>query len=354
LETITPPVLGKEFKHVENYRHADGVVQNLSPLTDKFGRTLTYLRLAVTERCNLRCTYCMPESGIQLQPKDQILTYEELLRLVDILIHMGVKKIRVTGGEPMIRKGIIPFLRNLSSRSGKIDLHMTSNGFWSQEQLDIVSSLNLAGVNLSLDTLQPERFKQITRRDAFERVWKTLSTLLDHSIPLKINSVIQRGVNDDEIVALSKLAETHALDIRFIEEMPFNGGVSTQEPMSATEINAILASAYPSLKKVSPPGSIATLYDISGFKGRVGIIAGYSRTFCDACSRLRITATGRLKSCLYEGGGFDLRSLLRDQHSDESIAQAIAQVVQEKARDGFEAEADTKTGINASMSTIGG
>lgn len=328
--------------------------QNLPALTDKFGRILNYLRLAVTERCNLRCTYCMPESGIVLKPEDQILAYEEMLRLVKLVIRMGVTKVRVTGGEPMIRKGITEFIRRLSSVSGLNEVHLTTNGFWGRQQIDELDSLNLAGVNFSLDTLNPERFKDITRRDAFDAVWATFMSLLEKSIPLKINAVIQRGVNEDEIIALSKLAQKYSLDVRFIEEMPFNGGVTDVNPFSAGEIQAILKAAYPAMQKTSPPGSVSSNYTIAGFKGQLGIIAGFSRTFCSSCNRLRVTSTGQVKTCLYGKNELDLRALLRDGSSDEFIAQAISQAVNHKARDGFEAEKMAASPVHSSMSTIGG
>jgi len=339
---------------VEN-RNPDGQgTQNASALTDRFGRTLTYLRLAVTERCNLRCRYCMPESGIQLKPKDRILSYEELLRLVRIVVDMGVTKVRITGGEPMVRKDIMRFLQELSAMSGIQDLHMTTNGYWTEQQLQDLEGIRLAGVNFSLDTLKPERFLQITRRDAFKEVWKTLQALRERSIPLKINAVIQRGVNDDEILDLAHLAAENSLDVRFIEEMPFNGGFATDNPMVASEILAVLENQYPGMKQVSPEGSIATLYEIQGFQGHVGIIAGYTRSFCSACNRLRITSNGQLKNCLYEAGGVDLRELLRDGSSDAEIAETIGMAVKNKAKDGFEAEKLAPEPLNTSMSTIGG
>lgn len=323
-------------------------------LKDRFGRTLDYLRLAVTERCNLRCTYCMPESGVLLKPRAQILTYEEMLRLVNISVAMGVKKVRITGGEPMTRKGIMDFLRALNKIPGLEELHLTTNGFWGRDQISELDSLDLAGINFSLDSLNPGRFKQITRRDAFTSVWETLMVLIEASIPLKINAVIQRGINEDEIIELSELAKVYPLDVRFIEQMPFNGGDSEFNLVTATDILAQLQTAYPMMSESTPSGSTADLYEIQGFKGRVGVIAAYSRTFCATCNRLRITSTGHIKTCLYDGGDVDLRTLLRSDASDESIAGRISEAILTKSRDGFEAERMAGDHVNASMSTIGG
>ncbi len=329
-------------------------IKNTPTITDTFGRSLDYLRLAVTDRCNLRCTYCMPEVGIPLKSHTSILRYEEMDRLVRLLASMGVQKVRITGGEPMVRKGITDFIRSINMIPGISGVYLTTNGFWSDEQIAEIDSLELSAINLSLDSLIPERFFKITRRNAFARVWQTLLTILDHGIPVKINNVVQRGVNDDEIQAFAEMARDKNIQIRFIEQMPFNGEVASSHPISAEDIHNELLYRYPNLREHTPSGSTARLFHIPGFKGQVGIIAGYSRTFCSTCNRLRITSYGQLKTCLYDGGLLDLRAMLRNDEPEAIIAAKISEAISMKPLDGFEAESQSQISIKSSMATLGG
>jgi len=323
-------------------------------LTDTFGRELNYLRLAVTDRCNLRCTYCMPAEGVVLSPRAQILDFEEYLRLVGITTEMGVTKVRITGGEPMVRKGILEFLQALKQLPQLKEVHLTSNGFWQPGQCVDIVDLGLAGINLSLDSLIPERFEQITRRDAFDQVYGNLQELLASSIPLKVNMVVQKGINDDEIIPFAQLAQDHPIEIRFIEHMPFNGSEEAIRLVPATEILTTLRKHLPVTKEITHPGSTANVYEVAGFAGRLGIIAGYSRTFCSSCNRLRITSQGQLKTCLYDDRLTDLRATLRDGSSDLAVAEQIAEAISRKARNGQVAEARSAESVNTSMSLIGG
>ncbi len=323
-------------------------------LVDPFGRPLDYLRLAVTDRCNLRCKYCMPSEGISLKPHESILTFEEMGHLVFILSKMGVSKVRLTGGEPMVRRGITEFIRQLRDSYGVQHIHLTSNGFWTPAQLEEIDSLHLSGINMSLDSLQPARFNEITRRDAFSQVWNTIELLIEKNIPLKLNMVVQAGVNDDEILNFAELARHHNIDVRFIEQMPFNGSTSQSHTITADEIHTKLTQTYGAMKEHTPRGSTASLFHVSGMQGRLGIIAGYSRTFCDSCNRLRITSEGQLKTCLYDGGALDLRKMLRQGATDIAIAEQIWCAILNRSMDGFEAEIKAGLSVKSSMASIGG
>lgn len=324
-------------------------------LVDPFGRRLNYLRLAVTDRCNLRCLYCMPEQGVPFVPHNQILSFEENIRLIGLFFRMGINKLRITGGEPFVRKGVMEFIEEIKEAFTGISLHVTTNGVLLAEYLDRILTQGLNGINLSLDTLQPERFRLITRRKGFETLIRSLNILIDSGIALKINSVIQRGMNEDEIVDLAELARDHPLQVRFIEQMPFNGGpFDSTHPLTAQEILNVLRQTYPDLREASGGESTARLYSVPGFRGSLGIIGGYSRLFCGSCNRLRITASGMLKTCLYDQGVLNLKELLRSGVGDDEICQAVRQAVAHRARDGFEAEARTSNQAKHSMAVIGG
>lgn len=194
-----------------------------SRLYDNHGRPITYLRLAVTDRCNLRCFYCMPEEGIKYLPKKQLLTFEEIERLIRILASMGISKVRLTGGEPFVRTDLMKLVRRIVAIDGVHDLHLTTNGILTAPHIPELKSLGIASVNLSLDTLDRERFKMITRRDEFEKTWATLQQLIESNIPVKINAVVMEGRNIEDILPLIELTRNNTISVRFIEEMPFNG-----------------------------------------------------------------------------------------------------------------------------------
>lgn len=325
-------------------------------LIDSRGRRITYLRLAITDRCNLRCHYCMPEEGIPVVPHDQILRLEELHRLVAIFAGLGVRKVRVTGGEPFVRQGVVPFLRQLSHTPGVNALHVTSNGVALARHLPALKELGLAGINLSLDTLQRQRFFAISRRDEFAGVRHSLDLILSLGIPLKINAVALSGVNSDELAALALLAKDHPLTVRFIEPMPFNG--KDRLPGTAwtqQEILAELRRAYPGITPSTRIGpTTASLYQVPGFHGRIGIIPSYSRQFCHSCNKVRITPQGVLKTCLYDQGALDLRQMLRGGASDQEIARSVRRCVEERYWDGHAAEAGMAGAPKHSMAAIGG
>jgi molybdenum cofactor biosynthesis protein A len=331
----------------------------LTTLYDNHGRPITYVRLAVTDRCNLRCFYCMPEEGIRYLPKKQLLTFEEIERLIAILASLGISKVRLTGGEPFVRNDLMKLINRISEIPGIQDLHLTTNGVLTAPYVPDLKKLGIASVNLSLDTLDKARFQAITRRDEFEPVMNTLDLLLKHNIPVKINAVVMEGKNIDDILPLIELSKKNAVDVRFIEEMPFNGEGNHYPTLNWTykKILQYIEQHHPNLEKITDaPFSTSYNYRIPGYKGTIGIIAAFSRTFCGTCNRIRITAQGTLKTCLYDDGVLDVRQLLRTGASDEDVKKHLLNAFQARPKNGYEAEATRKNHLPASesMSTIGG
>jgi molybdenum cofactor biosynthesis protein A len=327
-------------------------------LFDNHGRPINYLRLAVTDRCNLRCFYCMPEEGIKYMPKKDLLTFEEIERLVTMLAQMGISKIRLTGGEPFVRNDLMQLIRRIVEIDGIKDLHLTTNGILTAPHIPELKQLGIASVNLSMDTLDRERFKMITRRDEFGKTRETLQSLLDHEIPVKINTVVMEGKNIEDILSLVELTKDQNVSVRFIEEMPFNGEGSHYASLAWTykKIVAHIKQEFPNIQKVQDPeNSTAYHYQIPGFKGSVGIIAAFSRTFCGTCNRIRITAQGVLKTCLYDDGVLNIRDLMREGLTDAEVKIYLLKAFAHRAKDGFEAEKKRKGHtVSESMSTIGG
>lgn len=327
-------------------------------LVDKYGRKIDYVRLAITDRCNLRCFYCMPEQGIDWLQRSELLTYAEMLRLCGILARMGVTKVRITGGEPFARKDLMPFLASLAAIDGIDTLTLTTNGVLTRPYVSELHKLGIKSINISLDTLDRDRFLAITRRDELQQVLDTINECLRVGIQVKINAVVMDGRNIDDILPLVQLASSQPIDVRFIEEMPFNGGEAHYENLK-WDHQAILNHIkieYPNILALPPqPHATASIYQIPGFKGNVGIIAAYTRSFCGTCNRLRITPQGIIKTCLYEGGGLDIKELMRSNTNDPMLMQYIANAVSNKAKDGRVAESlSQQMGIHSSMATIGG
>lgn len=324
-------------------------------LTDTHGRQTTYLRLAVTDRCNLRCRYCMPAEGIDFAPRAELLTFEEILRLSEVLADLGVNKVRLTGGEPLSRRGLPTLVHGL----GRLfpTLAMTTNGILLPSPLDGLIADGLTNYNLSLDTLRPERFFAITRRNEFNGTWRALELLLKRGVNVKINVVVLRGSNDDELVDFVELTRTNKLDVRFIEAMPFNDGDGNHHLyLSATDMLARLRRTYPDLAPATDDPHASTLrYKVPGFTGGVGIIPAYSRSLCGSCNRLRLTPKGTLLNCLYSTRGLELRPLLRAGASADNLTDLISDFVRGKHKDGHETERSEQTsGVFASMTSIGG
>ncbi len=327
-------------------------------LFDNHGRPIKYLRLAVTDRCNLRCFYCMPEEGIKYIPRKELLTFEEIERLVTILGEMGITKIRLTGGEPFVRTDLMKLIRRIVDIEGIQDVHITTNGILTSPHIQELKSLGIASVNLSLDTLDHERFKVITRRDEFAKTWNTFQLLLKHKIPVKINTVVMEGKNTEDILQLVKLTKDQNVSVRFIEEMPFNGEGSHYPTLRWTysKILEHIRAEFPTIKKIQDEeNSTAYHYQVPGFKGNIGIIAAFSRTFCGSCNRIRVTAQGVLKTCLYDDGVLNIKDLMRSGVRDSEIKEHLLQAFSSRPKDGFQAEQNRKHhSISESMSTIGG
>lgn len=333
-------------------------------LTDNFGRPINYLRISVTDRCNLRCLYCMPEKGIRFLPKNEILTYEEIERVTRILADLGITKIRITGGEPFVRADLMHLMRSISSINGIKEIHLTTNGILTPKFLPELKEMGIAGINLSLDALDRERFKKITRRDNFEDVLATFYKALDFGIPLKINMVVMDGLNIPDIPLMANLAKDYPVGVRYIEEMPFNGlnsgNAGVHQPKLKWNHKRIfreLQKSFPGIQNADAfPNSTSMNYTVPGFKGSLGIIAGFTRTFCGTCNRIRITAKGMLKTCLYDDGVFDLKNFLRSGATDSDVAEQFLHLVGNRAKNGFEAEQrrGKQLPVYESMSEIGG
>ena len=327
-------------------------------LYDNHNRLVNYLRLAVTDRCNLRCFYCMPEEGIEYVPRHELMSYEEMLRIVRLLASLGIEKIRITGGEPFVRRDMMDFLAAISRIEGLRQIHITTNGTLTAPLVPDLKKLGIRSVNLSLDTLDRERFFQITRRDEFGSVMETFEQLLRHGISTKINTVVMQGQNEQDLIPLAMLTKANPVSVRFIEEMPFNGEGAHYQQLwwNHRRILEALQAQFPGIEKLpDPPFSTSSNYQIPGHRGQVGIIAAYSRTFCGTCNRLRLTPQGILKTCLYDQGVFNIKDLLREGATDEQVKTAFLDALGNRAKDGFEAER-RRFGmpVRESMASIGG
>jgi molybdenum cofactor biosynthesis protein A len=328
-------------------------------LYDNHGRLINYVRLAVTDRCNLRCFYCMPEEGIQFAPKTQILSYEEMIRLVTVLSEMGISKVRLTGGEPFVRKDIMHLIAQMAALDGIKKIALTTNGTLTAPHVKDFKDLKVTSVNLSLDSLDAKRFFEVTRRDEFDKVMLTMEALLKHNIDTKVNCVVIQGQNEQDILSLVELARHEPLSIRFIEEMPFNGTGQHYKDWQWNHHRIIerIRERHPSLSKLQDePNSTSFNYKIDGFKGSVGVIAAYTRSFCGSCNRIRITPQGLLKTCLYDSGVFNVRDIMREGATDAELKTAFLEAIGNRAKNGFEAEGRRFEGspVTESMTTIGG
>jgi molybdenum cofactor biosynthesis protein A len=326
-------------------------------LLDNHGRKINYLRLAVTDRCNLRCFYCMPEHGLNWLSRTELMSYEEMLRTCSLLVSMGIQKIRITGGEPFVRKDIMQLLTSLSQLDGLDEISITTNGVLTAPFVPELKKLGIRSVNLSLDTLDANRFFTITRRDEFANVIHTLEELLKHDIEVKINAVVMDGQNTQDIIPMVEMTRDLPVSVRFIEEMPFNGDDHTYKGLNWDHHRILdeIKSSFPQIQKLTDPAySTSYNYQVPGHQGSVGIIAAYSRTFCGTCNRIRITPQGVLKNCLYDDGVLNIKDMLRAGASDTEVKQTLLATMSNRVKDGREAEEAQKTGIHESMAAIGG
>ncbi len=322
-------------------------------LIDRHNRIAKYLRIGVTDRCNLRCRYCMPEEGIDFAHRNDILSYEEIIRISKLFSKLGVEKVRLTGGEPFVRKDIDILLSSLSTLFDKV--HITTNATLLSGYIDLLKNINVSGLNISIDSLDRDRFFMITRRDSFDVVMNNILKCIELKIPVKLNMVVMKGVNDMEVIDFVKFGLHHNVEVRFIEAMPFNDDDGNRDVyMSAAEISQLIATTFPSLHKLIADGSSSDKYTIHG-RPIVGIIPAYSRSLCGSCDRIRLTPQGEFLTCLYAQSGTNLLTMVRDVNvSDTDIQQAIMDSVLQKKKSGFEEEALINKNAFRSMTTIGG
>lgn len=328
-------------------------------LVDNHGREINYMRLAVTDRCNLRCFYCMPAEGIDYAPRKELLSFEEIIRICKAFASQGISKIRITGGEPFLRKDMMQLLERIAEVDGIEEINITTNGTLLEGRVKDLKAIGIKSVNLSLDSLDRERFHEITRRDELDKVMQCMDDMLAEGIQVKVNMVVMKGKNDADIIPMLELANDKAVSVRFIEEMPFNGteGQGNEGFWSFQEILNKIKKHYPELTKIPDPvGSTSMNYRIPGFVGGFGIIAAYSRTFCGSCNRIRLTPQGLIKTCLYDNGIFNIRDLLRSGATDEGLIQALKTALAHRFKDGHEAEKHRQSLLPnfESMASIGG
>jgi len=301
----------------------------------------------------------MPEEGLEWLSRKELMTYEEMLHVCSLLVKMGIDKIRITGGEPFVRKDIMQFLTALSKLDGLKEIAITTNGILTAPHIPALKKLGIRSVNLSLDTLDRDRFFTITRRDEFPLVMETLDQLLKYDMEVKLNAVVMDKKNIQDIIPLVELTKKLPVSVRFIEEMPFNGEGShyTGMPWDHIRILNHIKETFPGIQKIpDPPYSTSYNYHVPGYKGSVGIIAAYTRSFCGSCNRIRITPIGTLKTCLYDDGVLNIKDLIRKGYDDKELESSLLNVFGHRTIDGWEAEKlrKAKGPVHESMATIGG
>ncbi|MEN8175916.1 MAG: GTP 3',8-cyclase MoaA [Pseudomonadota bacterium] len=331
--------------------------QATESLVDRFGRHVTYVRLSVTDRCDLRCRYCMSED-MEFLPRARILTLEEFARLGKIFASLGVKKIRVTGGEPLARSNVVQLFRELGALEAVKDLTITTNGTRLARYAEPLKSAGVTRVNISLDTLHPDRFTRLARVDALNRVLAGIDAARAAGFRrIKLNSVILGGHNDDEVAELARFALDGGMDISFIEEMPL-GRVDDHDRaltyISSDQVVEILASDFRLTPSTASTGGPTRYFEVSGYQNRIGVISPHSHNFCDTCNRVRVTAEGRLLLCLGQEHSVDLRRVLRAYPADdEPVQQAIVAAMDIKPK-GHEFDLGVQPVIQRHMNVTGG
>ena len=326
------------------------------PITDNFGRVFDYLRLAVNDQCNLRYIYCMPEKGISFLDQDKLLDTIEVKRLIKIFSALGVSKIRFTGGEPLLRRDILELIQYSSELPIIETVHMTTNGVLLPSYARELKGAGLSGLNISLDTLRPDRFKSITRRDCFDDVMEGLTKAFASGIDnIKVNVVAMKEFNDDEILDFVEMTRHNEVTVRFIELMPFDSHQiwKTGKFLSAEKIIGHLEHNIKGLRPVSGSSTEHHAFEIDGHRGRVAVIPAFTRSLCGNCNRIRITADGKLLNCLYSKSETDIRGEMINGSSNKVIKDLIRETMRNKLMDGWSAQREGKD-QRESMTQIGG
>jgi len=331
---------------------------DLLPLIDSFGRLHNNLRISVTDRCNIRCFYCMPADVVQFMEKAELLTFEEIERVVRVAVPLGINKLRLTGGEPLVRRELHKLVAKLAQIPGIEDIGLTTNGILLADQAADLYAAGLRRINVSLDALTPEKFKQFTRRDGFEKVLEGIKEAQRVGFnPVKVNAVSVRGMTEEEIVPFGHFARETGVDVRFIEYMPLDADNAWERDkvlFSHEIIERLSTDIMPLLPEGHHDGSApATDFVFADGIGRIGFIASISQPFCMSCNRIRITADGKLRNCLFSLEETDIRTLLREGQSDEAIAAAIRASVQAK-KEGHEINTARFIQPDRPMYSIGG
>jgi len=343
-------VVTAETKPIRLFAPAKGIAK------DAYGRTMSYLRISLTDRCNFRCVYCMPEMGMKFQPRDEILTDEELIRVVGAFAGLGFTKFRLTGGEPTIRPHLVDIVRAIKSFPGVEEVTMTTNALLLGRMADGLADAGLDRINVSLDTLNPERFKAMTRGGRFDMVWDGILAAERAGItPIKINTVVVRGQNEHEVAELARLTIDRPWQMRFLEIMPMEGvGMVYDEGLvTSDETQARLEYEFGPLEHVaSPPGDPARVWRIPGAAGTIGFISPISEPFCSTCNRVRLSADGKLRLCLLRADEVDLRDIVRSGGSEADLTGRIRSAIWRKPWGHGIAEGDFN--IGRGMSQIGG
>ncbi len=306
----------------------------LPPLVDAHGRAIEDLRISVTDRCNFRCQYCMPAEGLPWLDRDEILRFEEIERVVRILVAMGVRDVRLTGGEPLVRRDLPVLAGMLRAIDGLRDLSLTTNGYLLERDAAALVAAGVDRFNVSVDSLQRDRFFAMTRRDALPRVLRGLRTLADHpqAHPIKVNAVGIRGFTEEEILPFARFAREHPYEVRFIEFMPLDAdrAWTPEQVLTGEEIRCAIDAVFPLEPEPREPSATARVYRFADGRGRIGFINPVSEPFCGDCNRIRLTAEGQLRTCLFSRRETDLREPLRSDVSDDEIAELIAAAVWRK------------------------
>ncbi|MFW6294767.1 MAG: GTP 3',8-cyclase MoaA [Halanaerobium sp.] len=295
----------------------------MKELRDKFGRKINYLRISITDRCNLRCKYCMPEDGVELKKHSEILSFEDIIKIVKVGQELGVEKIRLTGGEPLVRLGVDDLIGSLAELKIK-DISMTTNGVLLAEKAEKLKNAGLNRVNISLDTLKKDRFEEITRRDYFDKVLTGIESALKFNLkPVKINTVVMNGFNDDEIFDFVELSRSKNIHVRFIEYMPLGGEADEENFMSSEETKKLIESHYKLVTAVTKGNGPAKYFKVPGAAGTIGFISALSEHFCSECNRMRLTADGRFKPCLASNKEVEIAKTMTEKDIYQAYQKAL-------------------------------